>query len=397
MARTMAEEDAIPNGWRTRRPGSIIYAVISLFGVPLYTFFYSVYFIPRRLRPSRKWTYRQAMMNQLMKFVCSVLTDLGFTQPMTLKPGKLGDRWVIMEPGTAEAYRGPLSSSLVKPERIGATWYPNFPPKDPSGAAGTGDGNCLVILCFHSGSFLWITGRPEDCAFSAGLLTSRLGHGTRALWVQYRLAGDPDNPTPYPGALQDALTAYLYLVNELGIPPHRIVLAGDSSGATMGVALLRYLASYAERSAGVQGRGLPGPPKACLIFSPSVDYSVEGDSQQMNKHRNHKTDYMEGRMAAWGARAFAPSPIRLDGPYLSPALHPFATPVPIFVQAGGAEVLCDTIRAFAEAMRAVPGNRIQYVEVPDAPHDIFMVGNVLGWQKEAEEVVDAAAAFVSRI
>lgn len=100
---------------------------------------------------------------------------------------------------------------------------------------------------------------------------------------------------------------------------------------------------------------------------------------------------------AWGAAAFAPPEIvRLDDPYLSPALHPFATPVPIFVQAGAAEVLCDSVKAFAEAFRAIPGNTVEYMLVPDAPHDIYAVGNVLGWSDQQKEVVDAAARFVKR-
>lgn len=35
------------------------------------------------------------------------------------------------------------------------------------------------------------------------------------------------------------LTAYIYLTDKLGISPSRIVLAGDSTGSTIAVALLR--------------------------------------------------------------------------------------------------------------------------------------------------------------
>jgi acetyl esterase/lipase len=332
-----------------------------------------------------------------MKDCFGIITDIGLTQSLSLDPGNLGDRWVIIEPGPEEAYLGPLSSSesLVKPEQIGATWYPGNPSKIPfsnTARTGTDDGSSLIVLCFHSGSFLWMTGRPDDCDFCAGLLTSRLAQGTKALFPQYRLAGDQKNPTPWPGPVHDALTSYLYLINERGIPPNRIVFAGDSSGSTMAVALLRYLACYPECTKGVQGF-----PKACLIFSPSIDYSFEGDSQAIDASRNYRTDYIDGRLAAWGARVVAPPPIRLDNPYLSPVMHPFATPVPIFVQAGGGEVLCNSARMFVEVMKAVSGNKTEYLETPEAPHDIFMAGNIIGWQKEAEEVVDAAGAFICRI
>lgn len=100
-------------------------------------------------------------------------------------------------------------------------------------------------------------------------------------------------------------------------------------------------------------------------------------------------------MTAWGTAAFAPpDKVRLDDPYLSPTLHPFSAPVPIFVHAGGAEVIIDSIRGFADAMRQVAGIRIEYLETPNVPHDIYGGGHVAGWKKEQEDVVEAAAGFV---
>jgi acetyl esterase/lipase len=169
--------------------------------------------------------------------------------------------------------------------------------------------------------------------------------------------------------MQDAITAYSYLVNDMKISPRRIVLAGDSSGATIAVALLRYLAliNHDDTSSGTQNQlNASTPPRACLLFSPSLEYTVEGDAHAINEHRNASTDLCEGRMTAWETCAFAPpDKVRLDDPYLSPTLHPFATPVPIFVQAGGAEVMVDSIRGIADAMRQVPGNRVEYLEVPE--------------------------------
>ncbi|KAJ9144599.1 Alpha/beta hydrolase fold family protein [Pleurostoma richardsiae] len=387
MARQVAEENAIPNTWRTRKPGSIFWAPIGLSILLLRAVAYAIYLVPRSLRPTEHWTYRQALATRLLKAIFGLIAVMGITFPLSLEARELGDRWVVIEPGPPAVYRSPLSSSVVQPGRIGATWYPSRLQKDTSkGEEG------LVALCFHSGSFLWMTGRPDDCGSTARRLTSRLGPGARSLWVQYRLAGS-DDPAPYPGPFQDALTAYLYLVQELHISPSRIVLAGDSSGATLAIGLVRYLASHAQET----GLDPSVMPRACLMFSPSVDYSVEGDSQQIDNHRNQKCDYIDGRMAAWGARAIAPPPIRLDDPYLSPALSPFPTSVPIFAQAGGAEVLCDTIRSFSEAMRAVPGNKVRYMEVPGAPHDIYMVGEILGWSGETEQVFNAAESFVSEV
>lgn len=99
----------------------------------------------------------------------------------------------------------------------------------------------------------------------------------------------------------------------------------------------------------------------------------------MNEHRNASTDLCEGKMTAWGTAAFAPpDKVRLDDPYIPPSLHPFSTPVPIFVQAGGAEVMVDSKRGFADGMRQVSGNRVEYLGTPSVPHDIYGGGHVAG-------------------
>ncbi|PWY94658.1 alpha/beta-hydrolase [Aspergillus sclerotioniger CBS 115572] len=403
MARAFAEKDAIPNDWRIRQPGLTVWILVSVVRILLVAFFYSIYYALPSLRQSPTWTYRQAFATRLTKISMTIIREVGFTQSLSLESGELGDRWVIMNPASADCYRGAFASDTIKPEKIGATWYPNPPPKasprlvddDDNEDEDEDDNKSVVALSFHGSAFLWLTGRPDDSGFTADLLNSALGPGARSLWVQYRLAGG-DHPTPYPGPMQDTVTAYLYLVQEMGISPSRIVLVGDSSGATMAMALLRHLASF-QNQAGHELADLP-PPRACLLFSPSVEYSYEGDSQAVNANRNQPTDYCDGQMAAWGARAFAPpETVQLDDPYLSPSLHPFATPVPIFAQVGGAEMLCDSVKGFADAMRAIPGNRVEYLENPGLPHDIYMIGQILGWPEQQIEMIDAAAGFVRRV
>lgn len=387
MGRQFADDNAIPHGWRTRLPGFGIWIIVVIFRSFLEALFYGIYYIPKSLRQSQGWTYRQACMTRLFERTFHVITELGFTQPLSLEAGKLGDQWATINPAPASAYSGDFASATIKPETVGGTWYPELPSKQS-----LLEEQGLVVLSFHSGSLLWLTGRPEDSGPTATLLNKKLGSNTYSFWLQYRLAGG-DNPTPYPGAMQDAVTAYIYLTKEMGISPSRIVLAGDSTGSTIAVALLRYLVSSKE----VPGHDLAElpPPKACLLFSPSVEYSFEGDPEAVGANRNIKTDYVEPCMMAWGARAIAPpETVRLDDPYISPALHPFHTPVPIFVQAGGAEVLCDSVRGFANVMSAVPDNRVEYFEVSDVPHDVYVAGTILGWPKEQEEIHEAAARFV---
>lgn len=387
MAREYADDNATPRSWRTRQPGFTIWIAIALIRGMLQALFYSVLYIPRSMRQNRKWTYRQAFMTRLFERAFHVVTELGFSQSLSLEPEGLGDRWVLLDPAPDSAYYGPLKNEVIKPERIGGTWYPELPSKES-----LLEDRSLIVLSFHSGSLLWLTGRPQDSGPVATMLNDKLGNNTRSFWVQYRLGGGK-NPTPYPGAMQDAVTSYIYLVKEMGISPSRIVLAGDSTGSTIAMGLLRYLV-FIQDIPDHELAELP-PPKACLLFSPSVEYCFEGDPEAVNSNRNIKTDYCDGKMMAWGARAIAPpDSVKLVDPYISPALHPFATPVPIFAQAGGAEILCDSVRGFAARMNDIPENKIEHLEVPNVPHDIYVVGAMLGWPKEQVEIHEAAAKFV---
>ena len=73
--------------------------------------------------------------------------------------------------------------------------------------------------------------------------------------VDYRLAPE----TRFPGPLHDAVTAYFRLVDDLKIPPENIVVAGDSAGGGLTLALLMYL----------RDNNYP-LPSGTILFSPWV-------------------------------------------------------------------------------------------------------------------------------
>ena len=97
-----------------------------------------------------------------------------------------------------------------------------------------------TLLYFHGGAMFLM----DPCTHRA--TTSRLAHLTngRVLSVRYRLA--PQHP--FPAALLDALTAYLSLLHPPSadsfhdaVPAPHIVLAGDSAGGTLCLALIQLL------------------------------------------------------------------------------------------------------------------------------------------------------------
>ncbi|KAF9114464.1 hypothetical protein BGX27_010775 [Mortierella sp. AM989] len=149
----------------------------------------------------------------------------------------------------------------------------------------------VVLLYLHGGGHVFCS--PT---FHRQLVTRMLlefGPGARAFVVDYRLA--PEDP--FPAAIHDAYATYLYLTQQnneainlchngranahptLPIDPRDIVLAGDSAGAGMAIALQLYLRDYVQPS--VQSKLLM--PPVTVLISAWADISTSMPSAT-NKH-----------------------------------------------------------------------------------------------------------------
>ena len=91
----------------------------------------------------------------------------------------------------------------------------------------------LVLLQLHGGGYI---GGMRNAYRSFAGLYSELGRGMSVLTVDYRVA--PEHP--YPAALEDAITGYNWLL-QAGWQEHEIVVAGDSAGGGLALALCMYL------------------------------------------------------------------------------------------------------------------------------------------------------------
>ncbi|KAK7733686.1 hypothetical protein SLS53_008153 [Cytospora paraplurivora] len=203
--------------------------------------------------------------------------------------------------------------------------------------------------------------------------------------LQYRLSG-LGGLNPFPAALQDALSSYLFLLNTLHIPPRQIIFAGDSSGATIATSLLRYLHDF--------GSAISTPtPRCAVLLSPWVEPFYYDASD--NPHRG--TDFIPGTYGVWGAHAYAGDRSTPEtDPYVTSSGNPFPTPVPLFVNVGTAELFYERIKLWVKEMREVKGNVVELHEEEGGVHDTFLIAEVMGFEESAWDVAAKVAEFVHK-
>lgn len=290
--------------------------------------------------------------------------------------------WTARLESTIAAYRGAWSVmpriGIVRWRNVGEAMSPirtdglepRFVQFDGPGGAIDGmwlepaNAGGLVLLYYHGGGFCFGSFRTH------GVLIGALARAmsARAFAPEYRLA--PEHPAP--AAHEDALAAYRHLLS-LGIPPERIVLAGDSAGGTLVLSTLCALREAGERL-----------PAAGIAISPWVDLSCSGDSFRTNATFDFVGE-VHCRLAA--ASYLAGTDPR--SPAISPLFSEATGLPPVLVQSGGAEVLRDQIQAFVERARD-EGAGVTLSTYPDMVHVWHLMRDVT---PDGQRAIDEAAAF----
>ncbi|KAJ5832262.1 hypothetical protein N7474_000573 [Penicillium riverlandense] len=349
------------------------YIVVVILRLPYYA---TISLIPF-LRANRKWSAKQTFMTRITYPLLDAVSRVGITETLTLDPGKEGGRFQTVPVSTLDVYKGPLASKAIKPAKIGGTWYPDSP-----GAQVTSK---TVVLYLHGGAFVQGDGRTEQCGPIAKYFLDK-GTADAVFSLQYRLSGH-GGMNPFPAALQDALSSYLFLLHQLNILPHQIIFAGDSAGANLAAALLRYLYEF--------GSTIKTPtPKCAVLLSPWVDpfyLNPTGNPQR-------STDFVPGTYGAWGAYSYAGSCSKPEAnPYITQLGNPFPTPVPLFVNVGTSELFFERITRWAVEMRGVEGNVVELHNEEDAVHDTYLIGQLMGFEESAWGVAAKVAQFVQNL
>lgn len=338
-------------------------------------------------RQHPEWTFGQALGVRLLRSMVYHVASVQMKTPLPLTPGKESERFVVIEAADASSFQGPFAPTAdIKPVAIGATWY-------PAPLTATSDtSQATVILHLHGGAYVIGDGRTLASGYMASLMLKHTP-ATHVFAPQYRLSTLPANATsnPFPAALQDCLTSYLYLINELKISPKNIVLSGDSAGGNAAIALLRYIVEYGS------DLGIP-QPAAAWLWSPWVEVREAVSAAALTNNSNYGTDYLSAPFTQWGSYAYAgPEGLKiLDSPYVSQRDKPFKVDVPMFVNTGSGEVLYNDDVTWTENMKK-EGNNVTLDVEANVPHDILLMGKQMGFHKEAVACAKRAGDWLKGI
>jgi monoterpene epsilon-lactone hydrolase len=223
-----------------------------------------------------------------------------------------------------------------------------------------------AILYIHGGAWYMCSPRTHRGMVSHIAYES----GVRAISIDYRLAPE----YPFPAALEDCVSAYDWLL-EQRVPSNRIIVAGDSAGGNLTLALLVALKQA--------GKPLPG---AAVALSPATDLAFKGASYITRL----KTDPI---LANLDSTSIVPDYIREHNPH-EPTISPIYADLhglpPILIHVGDNEVLLDDAVGFVERAQAA-GVDAQVKVWPEMFH-VFQL--YVPWLPEARQSVSEIAEFI---
>jgi len=222
------------------------------------------------------------------------------------------------------------------------------------------------VLYLHGGGY--VTGSPRT---HRGL-AARLARAARVCVAvpDYRLA--PEHP--HPAAVNDALAAYEGLLQQ-GIPPNKIIIAGDSAGGGLALALaLRLKAAPLPQPAGI------------VLLSPFTDLSLSGASMQSPQQK----EWLLTKPFIHAAAKHYLGAQDPRQPTASPLFADLSGLAPLFVQVGTDEVLLDDSTRLAQAATQ-QGVSVTLQIWPRMWHVWQLHG---GQMPEADRAIAAIADFV---
>lgn len=225
-----------------------------------------------------------------------------------------------------------------------------------------------VILQLHGGGYV---AKIKNSYYSMAVYYSEAGDGVSVLSPDYRVA--PEDP--FPAALEDAVESYKWLL-EHGFKGEQIIVAGDSAGGGLAMALTMYLRDH----------DMP-LPCGIVAMSPWTDVTASGESYNLNYELDPLFGNTKESMIYINDY---PGDHDKKDPYISPIYGNFRQFPPMLIQVGSTEMLLsDSITA--ASMADIAGVEVRLSIYDDMFHVFQMAGSIL---PDAKRAWDEVAQFI---
>lgn len=185
-----------------------------------------------------------------------------------------------------------------------------------------------IILQIHGGGYI---GAMRNAYRTFAGLYNEVSKGMSVLTIDYRVA--PEHP--YPAALEDAVAAYQWLLDQ-GYFGYQIILAGDSAGGGLAMALCHYLNDHKMPL-----------PCGIVAMSPWTDLLASGESYETNFEKDPL--FGNTRDSLIYNKDYVGDHDPMDS-YISPLYGDFRGFPPMLIQVGSYEMLLsDSVSVAAKA------------------------------------------------
>jgi acetyl esterase/lipase len=189
-------------------------------------------------------------------------------------------------------------------------------------------GTDRVILQLHGGGY---TGAVRNAYYVFAGLYNEVSRGCSVLTPDYRVA--PEDP--FPAALMDAVASYRWLLDQ-GWFGEQIIVAGDSAGGGLAMALTMYLKDHRMP--------MPG---GLIAMSPWTDVTASGESYETNYDKDPLFGNTRDSLIYVNVYPCDHDPM---DPYISPLFGDFRGFPPMLIQVGSIEMLLsDSVNVAAKA------------------------------------------------
>ncbi|KAI0081516.1 alpha/beta-hydrolase [Panus rudis PR-1116 ss-1] len=387
--------------------------------VTLYLFrlpFWSIYYIPKALRPYPTWTWRRCIQFRKLKVVFDFGEVSKRAGPVIAKPdyrailAGLAVKGLWLEP-VSDLVVGDVKSwadtAGVESIRIPGYWYDREGSDTPIGEKPKPGEK--VVYFIHGGGFVVESASPKGgWVYLIQRLTTIHPSIRRALAVEYRLTTGPPSyelQAPFPAALIDSLAGYNYLANTVGFDPNDIIVAGDSAGGNLTITLTKYLVENSNTPAVV--KSIPAPPGAIIPMCPWADLGSSHEGPGASLYKNESTDIIgeiDTDILFYARKNYA-GVLGMNqlnsNRYISPAsTDPSIGEVSFkgfprtFIQGGNIEIFIDQIRTLRDKMREELGkDLVEYYEVDGGVHDCM---GIPYWEPEIDSAFEAIREWLAR-